>query len=508
MYFVSFLKAGQKIPTGTWIHLIDSGGQSEFHDLLPLFVPNTSVVVFVFKLSEGLDQKPIVEYYGPDGRPIGDKCESYLTHKEILEHSLKVLKAHKGPCPKILLIGTHKDCPPQRLDIQELKTCLTQFYGSVFQFGSDPIALVNCFSCKDDIKNVLDNIRKEIMNAADNVEYEKTPLAWFILEMELKNASQSSKPSGILLLQKCKEVAERLTYFRDRPDRFDTALQHLVRNNILKDMVFCDPQSLLNAVTEIVKQHYKLLNSAVGRVGALLMFEKHAYISDEILKQILPQYNDKEYILKTEVLFKLLTKLNIISEISKSKEQVYYLMPALLSNTKDPVNMAQDISNETFEGVPPLCISFEGCAPSGLFCSLVAHLLHSEDWELCMSDNKPAYCYRNCVAFICRKRTVVTLVDSFSHFMIYIKSPYTDTPYIIKDMVHRSIAEVTKCLSFEAMKYEDAIECPAHPGQHDHVAVWHHTPDEFYACKKENSRNGSIDQKYHVWNKAGTMHHI
>ena len=163
------------IPTGTWIHLIDSGGQPEFHDLLPLFLPNTSVVIFVFKLTESLDQKPIVEYYGPDGRPIGDSRESYLTHKEIFEHSLKVLKAHKGPCPKILVIGTHKDRPPQKLEIEKLKTCLDPFQGSVFQFGSHPIALINCFSCEDDIKNLLNHIRKNIMTAADNVDYEKTP---------------------------------------------------------------------------------------------------------------------------------------------------------------------------------------------------------------------------------------------------------------------------------------------------------------------------------------------
>ena len=304
-------------------------------------------------------------------------------------------------------------------------------------------------------------------------------------------------------------MAERLPYFKGRADRFYTALEHLVKNNIflyypdiLKDLVFCDPQILLNEVTDIVKQHYKLVNSTYGRIGALLMFEKHAYISDDILKQILPQYNEKDYILKTEELFKLLAKLNIISKLSRSN---YYLMPALLPNTKDPIKKAKDISNETFEGVPPLCISFEGCAPSGLFCSLVAHLLHSEDLELCMRDNTSTCCYRNCVAFICSKRTVVTLVDSFSHYMIYIKSPYNISPNIIKEMVYKSIAEVAKRLSFEDMKYEDAIECPEHPGQHDHVAVWYHTPDEeYYECKTENFRNGPIDQKYHIWRGEGT----
>ena len=312
--------------------------------------------------------------------------------------------------------------------------------------------------------------------------------------MSLKAASQSSKPKGILHPQKCKEVAETLQYFTGEPDPFDKALKHLVVNNIflyypdiLKDFVFCDPQSLL---TEIVKQYYKLVNSTYGRVGALLMFEKHAYISDSILKQILPHYNDKEYILQTEDLLKLLIKLNIISKICTRNKEIYYLMPALLANTQNPVTKAKDFINSDI--VPPLCISFDGCAPSGLFCSLVAHLLHSDNFKLSISSNAPTCCYRNCVAFIGQKRTMFILVDSFSHFMIYISS------HLIQFLLTLSRTRFTNCLSFENMMYEDAIECPQHPGQHDHVAVWHHAPDEYYACKMEDFRNGPIDQKYNI----------
>ena len=40
----------RKFLSTTWIHIIDSGGQPEFHDLLPLFAKNTSVVIFVLNL--------------------------------------------------------------------------------------------------------------------------------------------------------------------------------------------------------------------------------------------------------------------------------------------------------------------------------------------------------------------------------------------------------------------------------------------------------------------------
>ena len=176
MYNISLIphlyKGGTTIPTGTWIHFIDSGGQPEFHDLLPLFIHNTSIVIFVFKLSEGLDQKPTVEYYGSHC-PIGDKYVSYLTHNEILEHSLKILNVRQSKCPTILVIGTHKDIEPQLLDVEALKKILIDFRSNVIQFHRDqPIFLINCLSCEDDTKKTLGDNRNEILEAANNLVYQ------------------------------------------------------------------------------------------------------------------------------------------------------------------------------------------------------------------------------------------------------------------------------------------------------------------------------------------------
>ena len=176
-----------------------------------------------------------------------------------------------------------------------------------------------------------------------------------------------------------------------------------------------------------------------GRFGALHMFEKNAYISDTVC--ILPQYNDKNY----RDILELPTKLNIISEIHTSERQVFYFMPALLPNTDNPINIA----------------------------------------ELTMSDNEPIYCYRNC-----EKQTCITFVDLFSHLRIYVQFPHHTALRIVKDMVRNSIAGVAKDLF---MMYE----CPQPPG---HVAEQHHTPPEFYVCKKQNSITGPID---HIWSKTG-----
>lgn len=175
-------------------------------------------------------------------------------------------------------------------------------------------------------------------------------------------------------------------------------------------------------------------------------------------------------------------------------------MPVLLSSNENPVKTAKGFDNSN-DDIPPLCICFDGCcAPGGLFCSLVAHLLQSESWKLSMSSNTPSCCYRNCVAFVYDLQTTVTLLDSFSHFRVYIHSCHT-FPYIIKEKISNSIETIVKRLSFNDMKYCDAIECPAHPEEYNHVAVWHQSPHDLYECKRENRKTGQIDQRYYVWKK-------
>ena len=376
-------------------------------------------MIFVFKLSESLHHKPKVEYVGSSG-PIGDPYDSYLTHKEILEHSLKTFHEPSGQSPTIVVVGTHKDCE-QKLEIEDLKKCLNHIKSSLVHFGSEPIALVDCLSQHgQEREDIMEGIRSSIMEAAaDKIRSQKTPLAWFGLEMELKKASKPK--AGILSIDECKKQADKFPFFKKNRGQFDAALKHLIEHNIflhyptiLPDIVFCDPQVLLTEVTRIVQHHYMLKNSTRPRRGDMISFVQNGYISTNILKNIHRNQNCVE----PELFLKLLSELNIISAIHTID---FYLMPALLSNTENPaLTVASIDGKETF---PPLCISFDGgCAPSGLFCSLVAHLLHSEDWKLYIKSGTPRCCFHNCVAYIYGDETIVTLMDLFTHFRILIQS--------------------------------------------------------------------------------------
>ena len=91
-----------------WIQFIDSGGQLQYHDILPLFVQNTSVAIFVLKLSEELSHHPTIEYYGADGKPVGRPYQLSLSHKQILQHCLGAIHSHDAH-PLIVTVGTHRD---------------------------------------------------------------------------------------------------------------------------------------------------------------------------------------------------------------------------------------------------------------------------------------------------------------------------------------------------------------------------------------------------------------
>ena len=493
---------------------MDSGGQPEFHDLIPIFNHSSSIVMFVFKLSEGLNQKPTIEYYEA-GTRVGNSRTSYMTHKEILEHTLKVFAVQNGKKPTILIIGTHKDKKGSSFDYEELQRSLKCSQLDVVSFGPDqpPMAEINCLSPGN--TKVVDQIRNLILEAATNIDYTHTPLVWFGLELSFKKASKDTNPKGILRLEKCKMIAKKRFSLTD--DQFKAALKHFVEHNIflhypevLPDIVFCDPQVIFKMVSEIVKYHYGLPTNTEPRDKEMSKFEKFAYISITILKRILPQFNAKDHIFQLRPFLNLLSKLNIIAAIGNDE---YYLMPALLQNNDNCCQTTLECS----DGKKKLSLIFPHgmdeeatsyCAPSGLFISLVAHLLRANKWKLCLKEyDEPSCCFRNYVTFNFHHDLEVVniiLIDFFSHFSIHASVSEKFAPEI-RATIHSSIRTVADGLKYPELKIQDAIDCPCpENSKSHHVAIWHISTQQ-YQCTRNTSQIGSIPKEHHIWIKSSSF---
>ena len=84
--FIEALKNNKPINLKvTLVQFIDSGGQPQFLELLPAFVQDVSAILFAVNLSESLDHRPEIYFYGQDGKPVGKPYTSPSSHKEVLE---------------------------------------------------------------------------------------------------------------------------------------------------------------------------------------------------------------------------------------------------------------------------------------------------------------------------------------------------------------------------------------------------------------------------------------
>ena len=118
---ISQSSGSRKLLDVDWVYIVDSGGQPQFHEILPAFIRYASACVFITKLNESLTDHPTIEYYGRGGQRHGIPYRSLLTHEQILQHCFQALQSRRCTSsspqsgPMVFVAGTHKDlehhCP-------------------------------------------------------------------------------------------------------------------------------------------------------------------------------------------------------------------------------------------------------------------------------------------------------------------------------------------------------------------------------------------------------------
>lgn len=445
-----------------WIQLIDSGGQLQYHDILSMFIQNTSVMIFVFKLSEELSHHPTIQYYGADGMPVIKPYKSALSHKQILHHSLRSM-CSRNSCPLIVTVGTHRDIENGcKESLEEKNDQLISLLSPLScKFGllhkgedlKEVVFSVNGKAPQDEDKHVAKVLREQIISTSPQPT--KLPIAWFGLEILL----QRSAHDGVLSLEECKVYAEKLFI---RGDMFTAALHHLVYHHVflyypevLPNIIFCDPQVVLTKVTELVQYHHKLRDNpdkCVATRSVITTFRDHGLLSLELLRKFTKHYIDGLF--TPQYLLDLLMHLHVIA-IMRNGE---YMMSALLPHL-DSENMLQFLQQSTSLIIRPI----QECIPSGLFCCLVAHLLspmNKSPWKVCMNRGKPLRLYRNCISFVQTDGTeVITLVDMFYYIQVHIDEASVELCSEVRDCILIGIRNTCSVLKYHDVRFEDAFMC-------------------------------------------------
>ena len=408
-----------------WIHFIDSGGQPQFHEVLPAFIRNTTATIFVMKLSERLDEHPMIKYYDKDGQVCGKPFCHALTNEQMLQCCVRTILSQpskEGKYSKTLIVGTHRDkessCSESRIEknrklidmlVPSLKDQLVHYH-----LGTEVIFPINAKKPKKQDHQVCAEIRKQIEDKKNAPPPYKIPIGWFLLEQDIIKASKG----GVISKSECLGIAALLNI---NAEALMAALQYFDNLNIflyypsvLPELVFSNPQILLDKVTELVHFSYSLQTcsppgAAEGvrqprqkKGKAAAFFSKLVHFRSSHSSESPPvalegkwlQFRDKgivtlemfqderfsaHYISKmftSADLIKLLKHLLIIAQLSDTE----YFMPSLLQMTS-PDELVEKPPAPSSSVVPLLVYFPAGCAQNGVFCALVVYLLSECHWE-------------------------------------------------------------------------------------------------------------------------------
>lgn len=503
------------------LHLIDSGGQPQFHEILPVFLRRMSLYVFVFKLSEELAAKPVVEYFDNSGRPVGTPYQSSQSNEQLLKHCLRTMHTHRSGgskderSSKIMIIGTHRDLEDQcttetreEKNVKLAKVLFPTFKKEVVYYNLHKNEFIFPVNAKDpnaQDKALLDSIRRLLLTEC-RPEPVDVPLQYYGLEILLEEVSLALG-RGVLSFSECLEAATELHFDKHT---LDAALQFLDEiavlfffPEVLEGVIFTNPQVLLDKVTELVEKIHSLRkcdgSGPCPFSGEWQAFRDHALFTLEFLHNFQKHYVAGLFT-PTE-LVKLFRRLLIVAQFSSTE----YLMPALL-----PVLGDTDVADHRIPHDSPaaaLALDFPLGGPRlGVYCTLTCFLVSHNNqfpcpWEIELypDSNTPACLYRNCTRFsIPGFPGCVTLIDTFTHFEVHVSTASKvcrKMCFHAQQAILTGIKKAALTLGYLDCAPSLAVLCPCGVGG-VHVAS---LGDGLWTCKRNRSKFGDLASNYQVW---------
>ena len=497
-----------------WVYFIDSGGQPQFHEILPVFLKGASICIFVHKLSETLDEHPVVEFYDDNSQLVGKSCVSAHSNMQVFQHCLRTMQSHgsqaaKGRPPKILILGTHADlehtCTETRLEKNRrlLEILLPTVPNEIIYNGQDKKQVIFPLNAQDPGEaeyRIAEQIRELIMKEG-SPEVHKIPLSWYVLEQALRELAQKLG-RGVLRKEECFIIASSLHFTEET---FLAALQYLDDLNvlfyypdILPEVVFTDPQIVLDKASELVQFSYQLQEEP--KEGVVFKAEWRKFQDYGLATaEFLGEFNDHyvEDIFTPKELIKLFKALLVLADFSATE----FFMPALLRILDCEEVEKYRVSKSSV--VDPLVIYFPHGPRNGMFCSLITFLLSNENrnpfsWELHLASQSPTCLFRNSVKFVIPKHPgSITLIDSFTQFEAHINAPTTKICGFVRNAIFKGLERAARILNYDNSTPQPAFLCPCKEGSTHAATVG--ADETFWICSQNAEKWGQLQDKQRVW---------
>ena len=519
------------------VQVADCGGQSQFHQILPIFVKYTTLYIFVCKLNEALSTHPMVKY-NVAGKEICDPYRSSESYEQILEHSLRVIRSEKakgdGKGSHLIIVGTHKDkeseCTTETRESKNKRLAemlLPEFKGEVKYYRQRPskefIFPLNAQFPGEEEEKIAAEIRR-LISVECEAEAVDIPLQWHALEALLEDLTKAFG-RDVISKEECFAAAKDL-HFEDE-SALNAALQYLDQLNliyyypdILPGVVFASAQVLLDKVTELVLAVHELQDGKTATAMSRLQDEKwqrfcdHALVSADFLAQELFQRHYVPGVFNHINLMDLFKELLIFARFSSTEVLVPAILKKLTKQELDKYRICCSSSSSStscsLEHASPLVLSFpkHGGPLLGVFCATVVALLSEDNaqpnqWALKMEEDEvtPSCLFQNCVQFEIEDHPgSVTLIDSFEHIEVHISEAAATMegfPASIKHAVIERIRKATLALHYNYSKPDFGFGCPCNSRPGFHLAKL--GKSSRWICSKNKEKCGALSSCHKVW---------
>ena len=420
------------------LNIIDTGGQPEFHEVLPALITGPAINLLTFKLTEPLQELLKITYRSPSGET--QPYETSFTHEEVIFRSLASIaclrentigwKFDKLPMrddsePAAFLITTHRDCVENTkiAEVNEqlkmkIENSVDLFHDNLVQFSNKhqvifPVDTINDQTEIEDLRNLLCSVMSH--------KFKKLPIpvSWYTFSVKLRKSERPihKLDTCIKLAQDCgisdvNHIKSALWFLHHRVG----CIMHYPEVEGLDDIVITDIQLVFDRITELITSSFTFATTNNAAI------DKEFHTTGRFTELHLINLSSKKRDPLTPVrLVSLLKHLHIVAGPMKSKvghkTEKYYFMPCALK----PTTIEEEYTDQS-TCPAPLLIHFKcGYNPVGVFCCLVVHLLSTTSqyelkWTLSKLDQ-----YRNKITFTVGKCCdQITLISRATYLEIWI----------------------------------------------------------------------------------------
>ena len=518
------------------IYLIDTGGQPEFHELLPIILKGSSLYLIFFSLAYDLYQKVHICYRLPeeDTRSSDITYDSFHSSIEMIHqllssfcsiHSREVEKGtdshgiEEGKCHSAaVLLATyadHLDGKDKQVRLMEINQQLLQWLEScefnkkfLTQSTSSPLIFTpidNMHGSKQEISE-FENFLAPIIKEFPQVKLPRSfALFHLILQHRFGESGVCSVEEAIELGSGCGIKRSNVIAVLGYLHKHLGTILFYEEVKELREIVIVNPNILFQCLTEIIMESFAGTRShttgsaqvrETGEISKELV-ERFKGILEDVGQSVLTSY----HVICLLKHFKLLQKM-------EREGEVVFFMPCLLQVNQEIIGSSYQTVSST--PIPSLLIHFKGgYIPVGMFSALVVTLTTSHRWELDRQER-----YRNSIQFIL-KPFILKLVVRPSFLEIRVEKVSGDMKKIHKECmtVQKVIVSCLEKISNELPHLERQFNvgylCPGSQDSAIPLHVCIRKSAHKMLCNRSPRCDGlkDIDNDYQIWHKEWKVSH-